>query len=81
MKNAALKMAEDPDQIHFIEHHVPGNGSSGHAAALKNVVMQADPSYINVVCDSDTVMLMWGWDTMLRVLFASKEADVLGSTY
>jgi len=26
-------------------------------------------------------MLMWGWDTMLRVLFASKEADVLDSTY
>lgn len=61
-----------------------GRGSGGHAVAFQNAVNfpRLDDTYIRIVADTDTVMLMKGWDDkLLSLLFPLAPDGTLGATF
>ncbi len=74
-----LLLAHDPQAVQVRFHAADGSGSVGHAVGLQKALQSADPEHINLICDSDTVMLRKGWDVALthRLL----DVQVLGASY
>ena len=56
-----------------------GAGSTGHMIGLDAAFDNFVKNDINVISDSDCVVLMKGWDTKLREIMLT--SDVVGSTY
>jgi len=56
-----------------------GRGSGGHAVGIQSILANLSPGEINVVTDTDCVLLVKGWDTILNDLM--KEYKIVGTTY
>jgi len=56
-----------------------GTGSVGHALGIQSVLSNLAPGMINIVSDSDCIVLKKGWDTTIRNLMS--EYKIIGSTY
>lgn len=84
-----LDTAARRDQVFFHIHDVEhGRGSGGHAIAFQNAMNfpRLDDTIIRIIADTDTVMLMRGWDEQLiRYMFPLTDsvdcADIIGTTY
>lgn len=78
----AIEMATHPEELRFFRHAPGGKGSVGHAAGLKRCFQSFDPHSINVVADSDTVIVMRGWDELLKGVFVGTDnLSAIGGTY
>ena len=70
MVKCAHDLASSPDDLVFNRIIPSGKGSNGHANGLMQAFKDFNPEHINVIADSDTVVLCRGWDMRLQEVFS-----------
>ena len=55
--------------------------SIGHAQAINEMLKSLDTTKINIVCDSDTLMVMPKWDNLILYCIEKKNIGTLGTPY
>lgn len=55
-------------------------GSNAHGAALQLAFAHFQPGSVNIISDSDAVMLLKGWDTRVKTELLEEKTDILGIT-
>jgi hypothetical protein len=80
MRNVANKLANSPEKLTFMRHP-PGDGnlSVAHMLGLRHVLDNIVVDAINVIADSDTIMLKRGWDDDVRRI--CETCSCVGTTY
>lgn len=80
--SSLISLAARPQDILPVNAVRCGAGSLGHAAAVESVFSSADPSVINLLFDSDTVVLVNGWDDYVREQLGSFcNMDAFGASF
>ena len=78
-RKIARELSTQPDKLFFFKHEPEGGGSTGHAKGLNRALHTSDPTHINVIADSDTVLLVKGWDNIIREMML--HFSVVGTPY
>lgn len=78
------KLANNVDNItHTMTKVRDGSGGGGHGEALNEIfeAMPIQDDVINVICDSDTILVKQGWDEIILKHMCENSINVVGTTY